>query len=147
MQVVLLQDVKGQGKAGELKKVSEGYARNFLFPRQLAKEATPDVLRDIDQKRQAEAKKEQKQVMDAKELASKLSAYTLQLTVKVGEGGKAFGAITSKQIADALHEAGFDVDKKKIVLHDGIRGLGTFDVPVKVYHDVTANLTVHVAAE
>ena len=147
MKVVFLQDVESQGKKGEVKNVSEGYARNFLFPRQLAKPATPEILKELSERRVAEQKREAQQVVVAREVADRLNEFTLLLQVKVGEGGRLFGAITSKQIAEGLHAAGFDIDKKKIVLNDAIRTLGTSIVPIKIYHDVTAQLRVHVQAE
>lgn len=147
MKVVFMQDIASQGKKGEVKNVSEGYARNFLFPRQLAKAATPEVLKELSERRVAEQKREAQQVVAAREVAGRLNEFTLLLQVKVGEGGRLFGAITSKQIAEGLHAAGFDIDKKKIVLNDAIRTLGTSIVPIKIYHDVTAQLRVHVQAE
>lgn len=147
MKVVLLQDVDSQGKQGDVKNVSEGYARNFLFPRQLAKPATPEVLKELADQKAAMDRKEQQAIAAARETAKKLEALTLDLQVKVGEGGRVFGAVTSKQIADGLAAAGFAVDKKKIVLHDAIKTLGTTIVPIKLYHDVTANLRVQVKEE
>ncbi len=147
MKVVFVKDVPGQGKQGEVKNVSEGYARNFLFPRQLAKVATTEVLKELEVQKQAEEKREQHHVEEAKQLAKKLNDYTLEVKVKVGEGGRVFGAITSKQIAEGLNAAGFSIDKKKIVLDDAIRAVGVTIVPIKVYHDVVAKLSVHVAAE
>ncbi len=144
MKVVFMQDVADQGKKGEVKNVSEGYARNFLFPRQLAKPATPEVLKELADQRAAEQKREAQHVTVAREVAAKLDEFTLQLHVKVGEGGRLFGAITSKQIAEGLHAAGFSIEKKKIVLNDAIRTLGTTIVPIKLYHDVTAHLRVQV---
>ncbi|PWI56829.1 50S ribosomal protein L9 [Sulfoacidibacillus thermotolerans] len=147
MKVVFMQDVPSQGKKGDVKNVSEGYARNFLFPRQLAKPATPDVLKEIAHARELEKKKEEQQIAAARELASKLNQFTLELHVKTGENGRVFGAVTSKQVADGLAAAGYPVDKKKIVLHDAIRSLGFTTVAVKLYHDVTAQLKVHVKSE
>ena len=147
MKVVFMQDVASQGKKREVKNVSEGYARNFLFPRQLAKEATPEILKELETRKESEKKKEQQQLAAANETARKLNELVLELRVKAGEGGRIFGAITSKQIADALLASGFAIDKKKIVLHDAIKAIGTSVVPVKVYHDVTAQLRVHVKEE
>lgn len=147
MKVVFNQDVASQGKKGDVKNVSEGYARNFLFPRQLAKPATPDVLKELAQARDVEKKKEEQQVIAARELCSKLDQFTLNLYVKTGENSRVFGAVTSKQVADGLSAAGFQIDKKKIVLHDAIRTLGMTVVPIKLYHDVTAQLKVHVQPE
>ncbi len=147
MKVVFTQDVASQGKKGDLKNVSEGYARNFLFPRQLAKLATADVLKELEAARDAEKKKEEQNIAVARELKRKLDEFTLDLYVKTGEKSRVFGAVTSKQVADGLVVAGFQVDKKKIVLHDAIRALGITVVPIKLYHDVTAQLKVHVQSE
>ncbi len=144
MKVVLLQDVAGQGKKGDIKTVSEGYARNFLFPRNLAKEATADAMREIEAKKASVAKKEEQAKKTALDLAAKLNDLTVTIKVKVGEGGRVFGAVTSKQVAEALAEAGYPIDKKKVVLPDAIRGLGTTSVVIKLHHDVTAQIQVHV---
>ncbi|MCY0903113.1 MAG: 50S ribosomal protein L9 [Firmicutes bacterium] len=147
MKVVLMQDVPSQGKKGEIKNVSEGYARNFLFPRQLARVATPEVLKELADQRSAELRREEQHVAEARALAAKIQGFTLELHVKTGEGGRVFGAVTSKQIAEGLAAAGFAVDKKKIVLHEAIKALGVTTVPIKLYHDVTADLRVHVKDE
>nr|NNM89663.1 50S ribosomal protein L9 [Bacilli bacterium] len=146
MKVVLLQDVSGQGKKGEIKNVSEGYARNFLFPRQLAKEATAEALKEIEAHHASIARKEEQQKQAAVKLAEQLKDYELTIEVKVGEGSRVFGSITSKQIAEGLAKAGFVIDKKKIVLHDAIKGLGTMPVAIKLHHEVTAQIHVHVVA-
>ena len=147
MKVVFLQNVESQGKKGEIKNVSEGYARNFLFPRKLATPATQEVLKELEQHKASEARKEQQILDAAKALADQLEQFTLKLSVKVGEGERLFGAITSKQIADALHHSGFQIDKKKIVLHEAIKNLGVTVVPVKLHHEVTANLKVQVVSD
>lgn len=144
MKVVFLQDVPKQGNKGEVKNVSEGYARNFLLPRQLVRLATPEVLKELDAQKSVEARKEQQQVAAAQAIAKKLNAHTLNIQVRTGEGGKLFGAVTAKQIADELAQAGFQVDKKKIVLPEAIHSLGTTTVHIKLHHDVSAQLTVHV---
>jgi len=145
MKVVLMQDVPSQGKKGEIKNVSEGYARNFLFPRQLARVATPEVLKELADQRSAELRREEQHVAEARTLAAKIQEFTLELHVKTS--GRVFGAVTSKQIAEGLAAAGFAIDKKKIVLHDAIKALGVTTVPIKLYHDVTADLRVHVKDE
>lgn len=147
MKVILMQDVPQQGKKGEIKNVSDGYARNFLFPRQLAKPATDDVLRDLEAHRQADARREAQQLAVARAMAEKLNGYTVELPAKTGEGDRLFGAITSKQIADALTKAGFPVDKKKIHLPDAIHSLGVRTVAIKLHHDVTAQVQVHVTPQ
>jgi large subunit ribosomal protein L9 len=147
MKVILLQDVKGQGKAGEIKEVSEGYARNFLFPKGLAKEANAANLNALEAKKAHEQKKAQQQLEEAKKLAAILNETTVTIVAKVGEGGKIFGAITAKQIAEALEKQKLVVDKRKIHLDEPIRSLGTTVVPVKLHPEVTASLRVHIQAE
>ena len=144
MRVVFLQDVPKQGNKGEVKNVSEGYARNFLLPRQLARLATPEVLKELDAQKATEARKERQLVTAAKQLAEQLNAYALTIPVRTGEGGKLFGAVTAKHIADGLAAAGFSVDKKKIALPEAIHSLGTTLVTIRLHHDVAAQLRVHV---
>jgi large subunit ribosomal protein L9 len=144
MKVIYLKDVKGQGKKGEVKEVSEGYARNFLLPRGLAAEASGGKIKVLEQQKASEQKKKQQEVDDAKALAKKLEQLIIQLSAKSGEGGKLFGAITGKQIAEALQNQGYKLDKRKIELSEPIRSLGVTEVPVKVYPDVVAVLKVQV---
>lgn len=148
MKVLLLQDVKAQGKKGEVINVSDGYARNFLFPKGLAKEATKSILNDV--KGQAEAaafhKKQEKQ--EAEELAKKLSGLTVSLTTKAGENGRLFGSITSAHVADALKmQHHIVIDKRKFVMDEGIKSVGTTEVEVKVYPEISAKLKVKVDAQ
>ncbi len=147
MKVVFLKDVENQGKKGEVKNVSEGYARNFLLPRKLAAFATPEILNELKKQKVNEARKEQQILDNAKEMAQKIEQTTLNLSVKTGDKDKLFGAITSKQIADELNHAGFLIDKKKIILHETIKSLGITIVPIKLHHDVTAKLKINVIAE
>ena len=147
MKVVFLQDVPKQGEKGEVKNVSDGYARNFLFPRQLAKPATDDILKDIEAHREADARRERRQEAAAREMAARLDGFTLEIHARTGEGDRLFGAVTSKQIADELAKAGFVVDRKKLVLPEAIHSLGVVVVPVKLHHDVTAKLQVHVTPQ
>lgn len=147
MKIVLLQDVAGQGKKGEVKTVSEGYARNFLFPRNLAKEATAEAMREIEAKKASVAKKEEQAKKAALDLAAKLNNFRVTIKVKAGEAGRVFGAVTSKQVAEALADAGYQIDKKKVVLPDVIRTLGTTSVVIKLHHDISAQIQVHVVAD
>ena len=144
MKVVFLQDVAQQGKKGDVKTVSEGYARNFLLPRGLVREASPEVLKELDAQKAVDARKEQQQLAAARAVAEKLRTYTLTIPVRTGEGGKLFGAVTPKHIAEELEKVGFKVDKKKIVLPEAIHSLGATVVPIRLHHDVTAHLQVHV---
>ncbi|WP_124728571.1 50S ribosomal protein L9 [Staphylospora marina] len=148
MKVILLADVKGTGKKGEVKEVSEGYARNFLIPRKLAIPATDGNLNALKDRKQREERKKEEELKKAKELGEKLNQLTVRLTTRAGEGGRVFGSITSKQISQALKQQhNLDVDKKKIQLGEPIRSLGVTKVPVKLHPEVTATLSVHVVEE
>jgi len=145
MKVIFLQDVKGQGKKGEIKEVSEGYAVNFLIPRGLATMATEGNRKQLEQQKKAEQKRKEKEKEQAQQMAEKLGQITLQIRAKAGEGGRLFGSITSKQIAEELQSAHqLTVDKRKIILPEPIRSLGFTHVPVKLHPDVSATLKVHV---
>ena len=145
MEIVLLEDVKALGKKGEIVKVNEGYARNFILPKKLGVEANSKNLNDLKLKKANEEKVAAQQLAAAKELAAKLEKLSITLTMKAGEGGKAFGSISGKEIAKAAAEQlGLDIDKKKLVLPDAIKTFGTHEVPVKLHKDVTAKLAVKV---
>ncbi|RIV20127.1 50S ribosomal protein L9 [Alicyclobacillaceae bacterium I2511] len=147
MKVILLEDVKGQGKKGEIKNVSEGYARNFLLPRHLAQEATSASLQQLQHQQEAHVRKAEQELTEAKQLAQRLSQHTLTLLAHAGEHGRLFGAVTSKHIGDALSRDGFAVDRRKIVLQEPIRTLGGHHVQIKVHPEVTADVTVLVQPE
>jgi large subunit ribosomal protein L9 len=147
MKVIFLKDVKGQGKKGEIKEVSEGYAQNFLFRQGLAQPATAGAVKTLDNQKKAEEKRKEQEKKDAQALAAKLSEMTVQIKVKAGEGGRLFGAITNKQIAEALEKQNIRLDKRKLVLEDPIRSLGVTKVPVKLHPEVTASLNVQVIEE
>lgn len=145
MKVVLTQDVKDLGKKGELVNASDGYARNFLFPRKLAVEATTGKLKEIEDKKASEKNRKEKELSSAKELADKLSKLEIVFRTKAGENGKLFGSITAKDVAEAIksqHKT--EVDKKKVVMHDAIKALGTYQVEIKVYPEVSAKISVKV---
>ena len=148
MQVILLKDVKGQGKAGQVVKVSEGYARNMLFPRQLAMEATPANMKILEKKRaQIEAQRAiDKQV--AEDIKAKIESKTVKVVSKAGENGRLFGAITSKDIADAIQkEFLVELDKKKIDLDAPIKQVGLSEVTLKLFPGVQAKCKVDVVTE
>lgn len=145
MKVILTQDIKGRGKKGQLVEVSDGYARNFLMPRGLAQEATKENLNVMHGKQEAEAYKKQMALDDAKELAKKLGELTVEIKAKSGENGKLFGSVTSKEIVEELLGAHhIKIDKKKLVLPDGIKTLGTTEVEIKLHPGVSARLKVSV---
>lgn len=146
MQVVLLQDIPKIGKKGDIVNVAEGYARNFLFPRNLASTASEGKLKEISTQKQTQAAKKNKLEQEAKELAAKISSLTVQLKAKVGDG-RLFGAISSKDIADGMKaQHGYDIDKKKIVLKDPIKSLGTYKVVIKIHPVAQAQIDVEVVA-
>ena len=148
MQVILLQDVKALGKKGEIVNVNDGYARNFILPKKLGLEANGKNLNDLKLQRANEEKVAQQLLEEAKEFKIKLEAGKVTLKMKVGEGGKTFGAVSSKEIAIAVKEQmGYDVDKKKFQLKDAIKTLGTHEVPVKLHPKVTAALKVVVTEQ
>lgn len=148
MQVILLQDVKALGKKGEIVNVNDGYARNFILPKKLGVEANGKNLNDLKLQKANEDKVAQQLWDDAKELGAKLEAGKIELKIKIGEGGRAFGAVSTKEISAAIKEQmGYDVDKKKIQLKDAIKTLGTHDVAIKLHPKVTASLKVIVTEQ
>ncbi len=143
MKIVLLTDVKSVGKKGQIVDVSDGYARNFIFPKKLGAEATPKVLNDLKLQKAHEEKQEAMRLADAQELAGRIGAGKVVLAVKTGKNGKVFGSVSTKEIAAAAAEQmGIELDKKKLVLEEPIKAVGTTVVPVKLHPEVTASLTV-----
>jgi len=148
MKVIFLQDVKGKGKKGEIKNVADGYAHNFLLKKGLAIEATQANLKQLEAQKKKAQKEAQEELEQAKQLKEQLEKITIELKAKAGEGGRLFGSVTSKQIAEELKKAHkIKIDKRKIELPDAIRSLGYTNVPVKLHSDVTATLKVHVSEE
>ena len=148
MKVILLQDVKSLGKKGEIVNVNDGYARNFILPKKLGAEATAKNLNDLKLQKNNEKKVARENLDAAKELATELAAGKVELAIKVGEGGRTFGSVSSKEIAAAVKEQmKLDVDKKKIVLKENIKTLGTHIVNVKLHPEVTTELKVVVKEE
>jgi len=147
MKVILQADVKGTGKKGQVFEVADGYARNFLFPKKLAIEATTGNIQDISHKQALEERRKEKEKENAVELASKLNALQIEVKTKTGEGGRLFGSVTSKEIADALKKQhGVEVDKRKLEVKEPIKALGNYEIHVKIHQDVMAKLQVHVSA-
>ncbi len=148
MKVVLLQDVKSIGKKGELKEVSDGYARNFLLPRKLAKEANAQAMNEL---KNAEAAKEYKiktETDQARKNAEAVSGKTVKIYAKAGQGGKLFGSVTAKELAEEIgRQFGVQVDKRKVVLESDIKSYGTFPFEIKFYNGITASLSVAVCEE
>lgn len=147
MKVIFLQDVKGQGKKGEVKDLSEGYVRNFLLPKKLVKEATDSNVKTLDAQKRSEDKRKEQEKLDAQELGKKLEELTVKVVGKAGEGGRLFGAISSKQVAQGLEDQyKIKVDKRKLEM-DAIRALGVTQIKVKLHNEVTVTLKVHVVEE
>ena len=145
MKVILLQDVKGKGKKGQMLEISDGYARNFLLPRKLAVEATADAMNTKKMNDKAAAEKAAKERAEALEISHKLRELTLVVTAKGGGAGRLFGSVTSQEIADALKaKSGIVLDKRKIVISDQIKSVGTYTVQCKLGYEITAPLTVKI---
>ena len=145
MKVILLQDVKSLGKKDQIVEVSDGYARNMLLPKKLGMEATSKNLNDLKLKKAHEDKVAAEVLADAQALAAQIEKESITLSIKTGEGGKTFGSVSSKEIAEAIKsQLGHDIDKKKIVMKDAIKAPGTRTVGIKLHTKVTADLTVKI---
>ncbi len=147
MKVILTQDVKGKGKKGQMVEVSDGYGRNYLLPRGLAKEATNSNINVMEGQAASAEFRRQKEIEEAQALSAKLKEISVELKAKAGENGKLFGSITSKDVAEALtSQHHIKIDKKKFVLPDGIKILGTTVVEIKIHAGITGKLRVNVTA-
>ena len=145
MKVILLQDVKGKGKKGQMLEVSDGYARNFMLPKKLAIEATADAVNTMRMNDKAAAEKAAKERAEALEISKKLREMTLTVTAKGGGAGRLFGSVTNQEIADALKaSSGIALDKRKIVVSDPIKNVGTYTVTCKLGYEISAPLTVKI---
>ncbi len=145
MKVILLQDVKGKGKKGQMLEVSDGYARNFMLPRKLAMEATADAINTMRMNDKAAAEKAAREKAAAMEIAGKLRAMSLTVTAKGGGAGRLFGSVTNQEIADALEKStGIKLDKRKIVIADPIKSVGTYTVTCKLGYEITAPLSIKI---
>ena len=148
MKLILTQDVKGLGKKGELVNVSDGYARNFLFPRGLAKEANAQAMTELKNRDDAAKHRAEMELQHAKDAAAQIEGKTIKLTAKAGAGGRLFGSITAKEVAEAAaKQLGVELDKKKVALESEIKGFGTFGATVKLHTQVQAKFYVAVAEE
>lgn len=145
MKVILLQDVKGKGKKGQMLEVSDGYARNFMLPRKIAIEATPDAVNTMRMNDKATAERIAREKAEALETSKKLRELTVTVTAKGGGAGKLFGSVTNQEIADSLKaQTGITLDKRKIVIADPIKNVGTYTVTCKLGYEITAPLTVKI---
>ena len=146
MKVILIQDVKSLGKKGQIVEINDGYARNFVLPKKLGLEATPKNLNDLKLKKQNDEKVAAENLAEAKAMAEKLAGLTVKTAVKVGEGGKTFGSVSSKEISEELEKQyNVKIDKKKIVVKDPIKAVGSYTVAVKLHPEVIGELKVTVA--
>lgn len=146
MKVLLLQDVKGQGKKGELIDVNDGYARNFLIKKKLAVEATASVINETRQKQAAEEKRRKDEYDNAVAQSKMLKGLAVDVRIRCGENGKLFGAVTAKEISERLAEIGYDIDKKKILLSDPIKAVGSYPVEIRLMAGVNTQINVKVSA-
>ena len=145
MKVILLQDVKGKGKKGQMLEVSDGYARNFMLPKKLAMEATPDAINTMRMNDKAAAEKAARERAEAMDISKKLRELTVRVTAKGGGNGRLFGAVTTQEIAAALEkQSGIKLDKRKIVLNENIKNVGTYTATCKLGYEITAPLTVKI---
>jgi len=147
MEVILREDVEKLGTRGQMVKVTPGYARNFLLPKKLAVAATESNRKIVEQERQAALRRDAKEQSDAAELAKIMSGLTLNFVQKAGENDQLFGSVTSKDIAEALEQQKYTVDRRKIVLDDPIKTLGEHKVTIRLHRDVTTEINVNVAKE
>ena len=148
MKVILLDNIKGVGKKDEIINASDGYARNFLFPKKLAVEANNENMSKLKAKKQSEQYKKDVNKENAEKIAKKLDDITLTIKVKAGENGKIFGGVTSKEISEELKKQyKIDIDKKKIILNENIKNLGSFDISMKLFEGVNGKLKVKVISE
>ena len=144
MKVILLQDVKGKGKKGQMLEVSDGYARNFMLPKKLAIEATPDAINTMKMNDKATQERIAREKAEALEISKKLRAMTLVVKAKGGGAGRLFGAVTNAEIASALEKQGVKLDKRKIVLNETIKNVGTYTATCKLGYEINAPLTVKI---
>ena len=145
MKVILLQDVKGKGKKGQMIEVSDGYARNFMLPKKMAMEATPDAINTMRMNDKATQERIAREKAEALETSKKLREMTVTVTAKGGGNGRLFGAVTTQEIASALEkQSGIKLDKRKLVLAENIKNVGTYTVTCKLGYEITAPLTVKI---
>lgn len=144
MKIILLQDVKGQGKKGDLIDVNEGYARNFLIKKGLAEAATATKINELNQKKQATAYHKEEELKAMRALAKEISGKTFTVKIKVGQTGKVFGSVTGADISEGLKQAGYDIDKKKIVLESPIKTVGVYEVALKLAEGIATKIKVDV---
>ncbi len=145
MQVILLEDVKSLGKKGDIVKVNDGYARNFVLPKKLGVEATQKNLNELKNQQKRDSIVAQQKLDEAKAYGEKISKETIEVTMRAGEGGRVFGSVSTKEIVTAAKQQfGFEIDKKKLQLDEPIKAFGTYEIPVKLHPQVTSTIKVRV---
>ncbi len=147
MEIILRETIENLGRAGQVVKVADGYARNYLLPRKLAYPATPGNLKVIEFERQSLLRKEAKQKDDAEKLKTMLDAVEIMIRRKVGEQNALYGSVTNSDVAEALEKKGFQIEKRKIHMDDHIKMLGEYSIPIRLFKDVTANVKLKVEPE
>jgi large subunit ribosomal protein L9 len=147
MEIILRETIDNLGRAGQVVKVADGYARNYLLPKKLAYVATPGNLKVIEAERNSLLRKEAKQTEDAQKLQQMLEAVEVTIRRKVGEQDALYGSVTNADVAEALEKKGFDIEKRKIHMEDHIKTLGEFSIPIRLFKDVTAHIKVKVEPE
>lgn len=147
MKIVLRQDHEQLGKVGDVVDVKRGYAFNYLIPKKIAYPAKPNYVRMLEEEKRQKMQRINKEKKQAEQLAKKLEAVSVTITVSVGEGDKMFGSVTNQDIAEALKEQGYEIDRKNIILEEPIKQLGIYSVPIKVHHEVEAKIKVWVVKE
>jgi large subunit ribosomal protein L9 len=147
MEIILLEDIPSLGKVGDLVKVSDGYGRNYLIPNKLAIKATPKSRKRLEHEKRLAQDKIDKVKRDVEKLAKRIEEFSCTISKPVGESGKLFGSVTSKEIEEHLNESGFQIERKNIELEEPIRNLGVYTVPIRIHPEVTANLKLWVVKE
>ncbi|MCD8200637.1 MAG: 50S ribosomal protein L9 [Clostridia bacterium] len=144
MKVILLTDVKGQGKKGDIKELNDGYVRNFLIPKGLAEVATPQKINEIKQRQQSEMYRKAEEEKMLRAQAKEMAGKTFTVKMKAGASGKVFGSVTNQNVADALSAAGYAVDKKKVVISSPIKMVGVYDIEIKFFEDISCKIKINV---
>lgn len=147
MKVILREDISGLGKTGDIVSVASGYARNFLFPKDLAYEASKGHLKLLDQEKAAKERKAKREMKTAEDMAARISETSVTLKVKVGEGDRLYGSVTNRDLADALAKEGIEVDRHKIIIEEPLKTLGVYTVSVKLHQEITAKFKVWLEKE
>ena len=146
MKVILLETVKGLGKPDDIVEVNDGYANHFLFRKKLALESTPQNLNTVKTRKAAEKVKQERALQDARDVKAKIDGQTITIPIKCGHGGKLYGSLTAMDIADALNQAGYAVDKRGITILESVKSLGIYDVDIRLHTDVTAKIKIELVA-